>query len=226
MNLLQRASPRKAPLTCAPALLPDEAHWFRKAIEHHVIDVGECRPDCPRRRRWNEATSDEFLTPTGQHRHLFSLSTSAPVRLNREYVPHIAAASRAILHFGFSRERFSLSLHRTFQRDCVNKRRGQSYETDAEFYAPDGSVQLHIEAKRTASAVRRIADAVERCGTFANLPESCQKELEYVLDVAPKFLWLVGPGCVDPEQYVYAVRVQGIRADFSRLDGLAATTGV
>jgi hypothetical protein len=157
---------------------------------------------------------------------LFSLSASAPVRLNREYVPHIAAVARAILHFGFSRERFSLSLYRTFQRDCVNKRRGQSYETDAEFYAPDGSVQLHIEAKRTHGAVRVLAETIQRCGSFTDLPSSCQKELEYILDVAPKYLWLVAPGCVDPEQYVYAVGVRGVQAEFRQIESVAASLGV
>jgi hypothetical protein len=67
---------------------------------------------------------------------------------------------------------------------------------------------------------------IEHCRAFADLPMLCQKELEYVLDVAPKYLWLVSPGCVDPEQYVYAVRVQGKQAEFSPIANLAAIRGV
>lgn len=221
-EFLQAIAPRNAPVTYPSALLPDEAHWFREAIEQRVLSVGDCRVDCPRRRRWKEMTRDEFLTPAGQHRHLFSLSASPGASLNREYIPHIAAVARAIIHFGFPRDRYSFSLYRTFQRDLVTKRRGQSYETDAEFYAADGSVQLHVEAKKTHAEVRRIAKTIEKCGSFTNLPAGCQKELEYVLDVAPRHLWLVAPGCIDPGQYVDAVRVDGMQAGFRPVSSLAS----
>src|SRR5438034_7018799 len=108
-DFLQSIAPRRASVAVRPALLPDEAYWLRRSIESGVITVGGCRDDCPRRRRWKEATRDEFLTPARQHRHIFSLPPSSP-RLNREYIPHVAAVGRAILHFGFPSDRFSLSL--------------------------------------------------------------------------------------------------------------------
>ena len=224
-DFFRAIAPRGAAATFTHALMPDEARWFREAIERRVIMVGPCRPDCPRSRRWNEPTRDEFLTPAGQHRHLFSLSSTSGASINREYVPHIAAVARAIVHFGFSPHRFSLSLYRTFQQDCVTKRRGQSYETDAEFYAPDGSVELHVEAKKSHGEVKTIAKTLEGCRTLASLPLRCQKELEYVLDVAPKHLWLVAPGCIDPELYVYAVRVSDGQAEFEPIPGLAVIHG-
>jgi hypothetical protein len=224
-NFLQSIAPRGAPVALAPALLPDEAHWFRQSIESEVLRVGACRDDCPRRRRWKETTRDEFLTPARQHRHLFSLAASTP-RLNREYIPHLAAVGRAILYFGFPPNRFSLSLHRTFQRDCVVKKRGQSYETDAEFYAADGAVVLHLEAKKTNAEITRIATALDRCKTLGQLPSSCAKELDYVLDISPQYLWLVAPGFVDPERYVYAVRVSDTKLQCQRLASLTAIRGV
>lgn len=224
-EFLRSIAPRGVPVTFAHALVSDEAHWFREAIERRVITIGTCRADCPRSRRWSEATRDEFLTPADQHRHLFSLSAAGGASMNREYVPHIAAVARAIIHFGFSADRFSLSLYRTFQRDCVTKKRGQSYETDAEFYAADGSVELHVEAKKTHGEVSRIAKTLAGCRTLSNLPLSCQKELEYVLDLKPKHVWLVAPGCIDPEQYVYAVRVDDTQAEFQPVPRLTAIHG-
>ncbi|HZP27305.1 MAG TPA: hypothetical protein VFB90_09710, partial [Dehalococcoidia bacterium] len=139
--------------------------------------------------------------------------------MNREYLPHIAAVARAILDFGFRDDRFSLSLYRTFKADYVTKKRGQSYETDAEFYAEDGSVELHIEAKRAPLAISRIVKDINESGTFNDLPLGSKKELEYVLDVAPRHLWLVAPGSVDPNEYVYALELNGLQARFRRLDG-------
>ena len=221
-EFLRNIAPRGAACSLVPPLEADESRWFREAIEHCVFSVGECRSDCPRRRRHNEVTQDEFLTPTGQHRHLFSISKRYPVRMNREYVPHIAAVARAIIHFGFPAERYALSFHRRFQRDCVTKKAGQSYESDAEFYAADGSVDLHVEAKKTLEEVRYIANTIQGCGTFTDLPVDCKKELEYVLDLSPKHLWLVAPGCIEPERYVYAVRVQGSQVEFRQVSGLAS----
>jgi len=146
--------------------------------------------------------------------------------MNREYIPHLAAVGRAILYFGFPPNRFALSRYRTFQRDCVLKKRGQSYETDAEFYAADGTVLLHLEAKKTNAEVRRIATALEACETLAEVPESCAKEVDYVLDIAPQYLWLVAPGSVDPERFVYAVRVSDTKAEFRRLESLGSIRGV
>jgi hypothetical protein len=142
--------------------------------------------------------------------------------MNREYLPHIAAVARAILDFGFRDDRFSLSLYRSFKADYITKKRGQSYETDAEFYAEDGCVQLHIEAKRAPLELSRIVKNIDESNTFSNLPLACKKELEYVLDVAPRHLWLVAPGSVDPDEYVYATEVSGLQARFRRLNGLAS----
>lgn len=219
---LRNIAPRGAAIRFDPPLEADESHWFREAMERGVITVGECRANCPRRRKYGEVTRDEFLTPSGQHRHLFSISKQYPVRMNREYVPHIAAVARAILEFGFPAERYAFSLYRKFQKDCVTKKAGQSYESDAEFYAVDGTVELHIEAKKAPREVSHIAHTIEKCRTFTELPIDCKKELEYVLDLAPKHLWLVAPGCIDPERFIYAVRLQGLHPEFQPIEGLAA----
>src|SRR5438093_4025415 len=213
-EFLRNITPRSSALKLKPALQPDEAYWFRRAIEGGLISVGECRSDCPRRRRHNETTWDEFLTPAGQHRHLFSISEKYPTRMNREYIPHIAAVARAIMHFEFPADRYSFSLYRTFQRGCVTKKVGDSYETDAEFYAPDGTIDLQIEAKKDEYEVIEIVKTINECGTFKDLPFHCKKELEYVLDIAPRQLWLVAPGCIEPERYVYALHVEESQVQF------------
>jgi hypothetical protein len=46
------------------------------------------------------------------------------------------------------------------------------------------------------------------------------KELEYVLDLAPRYLWIVGPGSVDPPTHVFHVTVDGQNARFERVGAL------
>lgn len=70
--------------------------------------------------------------------------------------------------------------------------------------------------------MKQIARTLEDCRTLASRPLRCQKEVEYVLDVAPKHLGLIAPGCIDPELYVYAVRVSGGQAEFQPIPGFAA----
>src|SRR5438094_7729761 len=121
-EFLRNIAPRGAACALVPPLEADESRWFHEAIEHCIFSVGECRSDCPRRCH-DEVTQDEFLTPTGQHRHLFSISKRCPVRINREYVPHIAAVARAIIHFGFPAERVCLEAFATVStsRKCIEQ---------------------------------------------------------------------------------------------------------
>jgi hypothetical protein len=212
------------PITRISALLPDESRWFRKAIETRLFKVAECRADCPRLRRWKKTMVDEFITPSNPHRHLFSFSKSGGMRLNREYIPHIAAVARAVIDFGLPADKFSFSRYRTFQQDCITKRQGQSYETDAEFYAADGSIELQIEAKKDVGEIETIAQAIDATGTFMDLPAGCKKELEYILDTKPKYLWLVAPGCIDPEQYLYGLRVDKSQVEFRRMTRFKSAT--
>jgi len=99
------------------------------------------------------------------------------------------------------------------------KRKGAGYETDAEFYDADGSIHLQIEAKASPRQTAALVQAIERHGLLTELPKSAAKEVEYVLDLSPRHLWIVGPGSLDPPQHVYAVERRGdLNAAFTRVN--------
>lgn len=140
---------------------------------------------------------------------------------NREYVPHIAAYAFALAR-GYDATRSTFSLYRKFSRDLIAKRAGTTYETDAEFYDRDGAIHLQIEAKASPAQTARLAAAIERHGSLAELPTTAAKEIEYVLDVSPRYLWVVGPGSIEPPAHVYEVRVDGLNAVFEPVPDLPA----
>lgn len=216
-DFLSKRVPRGDPLPLTKPLLDDEAHWFRAAIESGLFKFHECTPGCGRLRKWDESGEDEFLTPEGHRRHLFSFATKGPCRLNREYLPHIAAVARLVLELDY-RGHFSFSRYRTFSRTLINKKAGESYETDAEFYDANSSIWLHVEVKRTRQQAEALAAALEDAGFESSL---VAKELEYVLDLSPRYLWIVGAGCIDDNILAYEVgEIDGVSANLVRLPDL------
>jgi hypothetical protein len=214
----RRPVPIRTPLAC------DECTWFLQAIGQGIIRFRECPPDCPRRRRWGETGPDHFDTPAGKPRHLFSKPTGETAWLNREYIPHIAAYTLAIERYGYTKAASSFSRYRTYSRDLISKKQGGSYETDAEFYNSSGEVHLQIEAKASAEQTARLAGQIDRHGKLTDLPHAAAKEIEYVLDLSPSYLWIAGPGSIDPPRYVYAVTVvNDTNATFSPLADLPAS---
>lgn len=152
-RILGNLVPQGLPLVIREPLVADEAAWLSRAVEDRVVSFRECDQSCPRLKKRGIVGPDEFVTPAGALRHMFSSPESANPALNREYIPHIAAYARAILDFGYSKAHSSLSLYRTFTRDLINKKQGVSFETDAEFYDGEGNIYLHIEAKKDARQV-------------------------------------------------------------------------
>lgn len=215
---LKPAGPRSVPVR--PAISADESRWFLATVNEELIRFQECQSGCSRLRRWGTSGPDEFLTPSGGRRHLYSAPGSDNLRLNREYLPHIAAYGYAILQGGYQIERSSFSRYRSFSRDLISKRRGASYETDAEFHDSDGRLVLHIEVKTWPEEIDRIATQLDEVTELKRLPPSVAKELEYVLDLAPRYLWMVGPGTVDPAAHVFRVYVDDTNARFERLKAL------
>lgn len=161
---------------------------------------------------------DHFDTSTGAPRHLFSSPRAGEPSLNREYIPHIAAYARAILDLCYDSARSSFSRYRKYGRDLLSKRSGGSYETDAEFYDSEGGIHLHVEAKKDARQVGVIADQLDRATGLHDLPLGTVKEIEYVLDLSPRYLWVVGPGSIDPARHVFRVTVDGLNAAFERVE--------
>ena len=106
-----------------------------------------------------------------------------------------------------------------FGRDLIT-RRGQGFETDAEFYDDDGRIHLQIEAKASRPQTQHLAAAITACRESEDLPDTLAKEIEYVRDLRPRYLWVVGPESVQPACHVFAVAVRGNYAEFTSADGL------
>jgi hypothetical protein len=121
----------------SPPLENDEALWFLRAVDERIVAFRTCDAKCTRVRKWGIAGCHEFMTPSGELRHLYTNPPQNP-RLNREYVPHIAAYARAILEHGYSQARSSFSKYRAFGKDAITRKKGTGYETDAEFYDKSG----------------------------------------------------------------------------------------
>lgn len=99
--------------------------------------------------------------------------------------------------------------------DLVHRRQGGSLETDAEFYNSDGTVALQVEAKKSPREVARLVAAIGSAHRLSELPPKVCKEIEYVLDLSPEQLWVVGPGSIDPAIHVFDVHVDGLDATFT-----------
>ncbi len=221
--LIERLAPGAFPVPIGTPLVEDECRWFLRAVDELVVRFTTCPPGCPRLKKWGAAGPDHFETPDGRARHLFSKPIGPAAWLNREYVPHIAAYGYAILGHGYDPTRSSFSRYRKFSRDRITKRAGASYETDAEFYTDNGALHLQVEAKASGRQTNVLARAIEEHGTLAELPDRAAKEIEYVLDLAPRYLWIVGPGSIDPAQYVFDVIITGpTNATFKAVTGLPA----
>jgi len=219
IRLLDSAAPIGGAYFLRPPLADDEAEWFLQAVRSNLVSFGECQGRCPRLQRWHAVSHDEFTTPDGQLRHLFSFPPERP-RLNREYIPHIAGWAKAIIGAGYDPKQASFSRYRSFARDMITKREGTRYETDGEFYAADGSIWLHLEAKRDSRQVDAIAIQLDRAGELRELPRETAKEIEYVLELRPRHLWVIGPGSIDPPRHVFRVFVDGLSARFERVSDL------
>jgi hypothetical protein len=224
-QLIESLAPGGRPVPIRTPLDQDECAWFLRAVAAGIISFRECPPDCFRRRKWGETGPDHFDTPAGKPRHLFSKPIGDTAWLNREYIPHIAAYALAIEHYGYSKIHSSFSLYRAFSRDLISKKRGQSYETDAEFYNHSGGIHLQIEAKASATQTARLAREIEEHSQLTDLPQAAAKEVEYVLDLSPSYLWIMGPGSIDPPRHVYAVTVNGTNAVFTPLGDLPEPPG-
>ena len=200
----------------------DESRWYQLGVENEVFRFGQCVNECGRLRKWKRTGGDEFITPDGQSRHMFGFSKDDDKTcfLGREHVPHIAAVSRLIVEKGYDPKRYSFSRYRFYSRDLVSKKKGGRFETDAEFFGPGEAIFLQVEAKKTRSDVERMAAQIGTRKEFGALPENCKKELEYVLDLRPRYLWLVAPGLIEPEQFVYEVDIDDNNARFRRVESL------
>ncbi len=219
-ELVRSLAPAGQSVEVSVPLTADESEWFLQAKREQIVEFIECPSTCFRFKKWGVPGPDHFVTPSGKARHLFSKPVGPHASLNREYIPHIAAFAYAILDHHYDRTACSFSRYRKFSRDLIAKKAGTAYETDAEFYDGD-QVHLQIEAKASEKQTTALARAFEGHGTIDDLPASAAKEVEYVLDLAPRYLWVVGPGSIDPPRHVYMVELLGpLNAAFNRVESM------
>jgi hypothetical protein len=224
-NYLSQIMPRGKELVIRDPLEEDECRWFRAAVENRIIEVRQCVLECSIRKKRGQPAGDEFVVTKGRMRkprHLFELSKDPekPANFAREYLPHIGAYARLILEFGYNQALSSFSLYRQFSRDLIFKKAGAWYETDAEFYDSESGLYLHIEVKKSPKETKAVTQSLNLDGSLSGLSKSHAKELEYVLDLKPGYLWIVGPGTVEPGKHVYSVNVYGLNAEFTPLQQL------
>jgi hypothetical protein len=77
-------------------------------------------------------------------------------------------------------------------------------------------LRLVTEVKADPRQVDRWSAAIDSGASPATLLASGFKEIHYVLELAPRCLWLVGPGPLDPAAHVWKVDVDGLTARFDR----------
>lgn len=216
-RLLDGFAPHEGGLPRDPILTSDESWWFQAGLHAGLYGFETCPDGCDRLRRSGHRGPDHFRTFEGGARHLFSDLAAPEPRLNREYLPHLAAVTRAIVEFGYPREHASFSRYRTFSRDLLHKRAGGSYETDAEFHVAADNLRLQVEAKSDEQQTARLTKQV-RSFRLTEMEPTSAKEIEYVLDLRPEILWIVGPGSVHPARFVFLVEVDGLDATFTQTD--------
>lgn len=218
MTIVNELVPDGGPLR--PLTVPleiDECEWFVRGWEADLYPIAGC-PKLGVKGTCGPGRLDHFLTTAGRHRHLLTRWTEGGWGLSREYVTHLAAFSRAVLEFGYLAEGSMLSHYGRYRRDLVTRRAGGSYEIDVCFpSAGDEQPLLLIEAKAEPRDIARWALAIDAGATATELIAVGFKEVEYVLELAPRHVWLVGPGTVDPARHVWAVRVDRLDVRFTRV---------
>jgi hypothetical protein len=169
------------------SLAEDECRWLLAGLDAGLFRFQECNPRCPRLRRHHVSGPDEFLASSGGERHLYSSPGGLGLRLNREYIPHLAAHARGILQLGYPRELAKFSEYGQFREDRITKKRGQAYEIDSLFSGADHTPRLHLEAKTKPREVERIAHGIDRFRHLTEMPRAVIKEIEYVLELTPAY---------------------------------------
>lgn len=215
--------PPGAPLRALdPLLAADESEWFVRGWESSLYPVGPC-PVRGLPKVCGPDRLDHFLTTSGRHRHLLTRWSEGGWGASREYVTHLGAYSRAILDYGYPTPAALLSHYGTYSRDLIRRKRGGSYEIDAAFsIATNEPPWLLIEAKKEASKVSRWSAAIDDGASPQELVAMDFKEIEYVLELQPQHLWLVGPGTISPAANVWATQVRGLEINFERLTDVPA----
>lgn len=86
----------------------------------------------------------------------------------------------------------------------------------------EGPRRLQVEAKASAAQTAALARGITEHGDMGLMPTPVAKEIEYVLDLQPSCLWVVGPGSIEPAKFVFEVDFAGGTPLFTRITDLPA----
>ncbi len=202
-------------------LAVDESRWFVLAVEKGVIEFSRCGRSCARGEDAGSAV-DHFETGTDDPHHLFSRIDARTATLQRDFIPAIAAYTRAVLDLGYDPEHSVLLPRQPVPRRRVRRASAGEVRASCEFRDAAGALQLQIEAKGDRQLTRRVAAALDACDTSAGLRPDVAREVRDAIEAAPRFLWLVGPNTIEPATHVFRLLTRGDQTRFARVDAVPA----
>jgi hypothetical protein len=232
-SLVRALAPSGHEVPIPEPLALDESRWLIIAVEKGLLEFRHCTDACTHARRACPSARDHFETGSDDPHHLFAHIGPDDVTLHREYVPAIAAYTRAVLDFGYDPTRSVLlggwpRHHRPNHRRMVSRfsagdvRSGDTNFGDTDFRDSAGSVQLQILATGDRQITRRIATALDACDRLDGLRPDIAGQVRGTAMMTPRFLWLVGPNTVEPAGHVFRVASRGDSATFTRVNAVPA----
>jgi hypothetical protein len=205
-RLVRALAPSGHEVPIPEPLALDESRWLALAVEKGLLEFTCCPDTCPSAAGATSSACDHFETGSDDPHHLFARASQTRVALHREYLPAIAAYARAVLDLGYD----------TVGSVLLGP------PSAAEFRDSDDFVQLQIVAKSDRQLTRRVATALDACGTYEALRPEIAREVRGVTVVKPRFLWLVGPNTVEPAGHVFRVATRHDQTTFTRVDAVPA----
>jgi hypothetical protein len=215
--LVRELAPPGLEVPIPEPLAIDESSWFLTAVDKGLIEFSSCTGGCECARADEIPRRDHFETDKHDPHHLFD-GVDAPLALRRSYLPCIAAYARAVLELGYDADRASLLRQHEAERCFADAATNATAQSDADFVAPNGDVHLQIVSSGDRQTTRKLATALDACGSFSALPAGFAPVLRSVMVVRPRHMWVVGPNAVDPSGHVFSVRVDDDDALFRRID--------
>ena len=183
-------------------------------------------PGTRRRSRALESFSLDFLQPV-HHVHL-----AVQRRSDREVLERLPALTRSPIDPAEAVAVGDEGAHTTGlgECECVEMVRLAALRVEAVGTGRDLTEQMPgmrgepawygVEVKANPSQVERMAKVIDTYRELEKMPSRVAKEIEYVLDIQPRYFWLVGPGTVDPERHVWRIQADSLRAGFSGVASL------
>jgi len=216
-GLVRELAPKGLEVPIPEPLAIDESSWFLTAVDKGLIEFSSCNGGCECARRDQIPRRDHFETDKHDPHHLFD-GVDAPLTLRRSYLPCIAAYARAVLELGYDADHASLFRQHQVGTRFANARTNATAQSEADFAAPNGVVHLQIVSSSDRQTTRKLATALDACGSFSALPDGVARVVKNVIVLRPRHVWVVGPNSVEPSGHVFSVCVDDDDALFRRIN--------